>query len=68
MSYLLKYFRIYPDKSSYFNENNWIDKLAGTTTFRQLIMQGKSEDEIRQSWAEDLTNFEKIRSKYLAYE
>jgi uncharacterized protein YbbC (DUF1343 family) len=49
-------------------KNYWFDTLAGTDELRQQIIEGKSEEEIRNSWKKDLQNFEKIRTKYRIYE
>lgn len=45
----------------------FFDKLAGTTTLREQIQQGKSEEEISASWADGLAAFKEVRSKYLLY-
>lgn len=42
-------------------------KLAGNNTLKQQISAGKTEDEIRRSWQNDLENYKKIRKKYLLY-
>ena len=68
LSYLIKYYGLFPDKSTFFNSNGWIDKLAGTASLRKDIEAGKSEDEIRASWKEDLGAFKEIRKKHLIYE
>ncbi len=67
LSYLIKYYELFPDKTKFFNENKWIDKLAGTAGLREALQSGKTEDQIRQSWQEDLRTYSKIRSKYLIY-
>lgn len=43
------------------------DKLAGNNILKQQIIDGKTEQEIRQSWQKDLENFKKTRDKYLIY-
>lgn len=55
------------DKSNFFLKNLFFDKLAGNNTLRQQIIDGKSKDEIRKSWEPAISNFKKIRSKYLLY-
>jgi uncharacterized protein YbbC (DUF1343 family) len=45
----------------------YFDKLAGTDKLRKQVMDGISEDAIRQSWQKDLSHFKKIRNKYLLY-
>ena len=46
---------------------NYIDKLAGTNTLRQQILNGWSQDQIRKSWQDDLNRFREKRKKYLIY-
>lgn len=67
LSYVLKYYALFPDKSTFFNENLWFDKLAGTANLRQDIVAGKSEEEIRASWQPGLDKFKETRAKYLLY-
>ncbi len=52
----------------FFNENLFIDKLAGTAQFRKDVMAGKSENEIRAAWKEDVEAFKVKRKEYLLYE
>ncbi|MFT5245194.1 MAG: hypothetical protein ACI8QQ_003143, partial [Psychroserpens sp.] len=43
-------------------------KLAGTKALRMQIESGVSEQEIRETWADGLSTFKKIRVAYLLYE
>jgi len=43
------------------------DKLAGTTLLKEQIISGKTEKEVRQSWEPGLSEFKKLRKKYLLY-
>lgn len=52
-------------KSGFFT--NFFDKLAGTDNLRLQIESGKTEDEIRSSWKNEITQFKKTRKKYLLY-
>ncbi len=45
----------------------WFDKLAGGPSFRESILAGKTESQIRESWVEGLKSFQKKRVKYLVY-
>ena len=47
--------------------NSFFTKLAGTPELQKQLEEGKSENEIRASWQEGLTQFKQIRSKYLLY-
>jgi uncharacterized protein YbbC (DUF1343 family) len=62
---LLKAYSWSPQKDQFFN--SFFEKLAGTKVLRQQIISGKSEQEIRSSWAPGLEQFRKIREKYLLY-
>lgn len=46
---------------------NYFDKLAGNSSLRNQIIDGKTEKEIRNSWKSNLKKFKKIRKKYLLY-
>ncbi len=63
--WLKKMYTAFPDKAHFFNA--YFSKLAGTDLLRKQVEEGKSEQEIRASWEPALTNFKKIRQKYLLY-
>ena len=48
--------------------NYWIDYLCGTDRVRRMIEEGRSPEEIRASWQEDVENFKAQRKPYLLYE
>ena len=45
-----------------------MDKLAGTDKLRLAIEAGQTEQQIRQSWQEDLATFKRQRQPYLLYQ
>lgn len=55
------------DKSTFFNANLFFDKLAGTDKVRKQIMAGATQEQLRQSWQEELVTYKKMRAKYLLY-
>ncbi len=67
LQYLLTAYKGYADKEHFFTNANFFDKLAGTDQLRNQILSGRSEQEIRLSWQEDLEKFKSIREKYLLY-
>lgn len=67
LDFILRAYRLFPGKDSFFLKNNFIDKLSGTKQFAQQIKAGKSASEIRKSWEPALTRFKRIRKKYLLY-
>lgn len=72
LSWMIELYKAYPDKARFFDQSyskqmGSIDKLAGTTAFRQQIIDGKSEADIRRSWEPGLSNYKKMRLRYLLY-
>lgn len=72
LQWMIELYQAYPDKKNFFNKSlskqiNDIDKLAGTRDFKEQIIAGKTEEEIRKSWEPELTNYKKMRTKYLLY-
>lgn len=72
LKWMIELYRAYPQKEKFFDKSfskeiNDIDKLAGTGDFKQQIIAGKTEEEIRRSWEPGLSNYKKMRKKYLLY-
>lgn len=74
LKWLMEAYRFFPDKDSFFivpksgnMEQSFFDKLAGNNQLWQQIKNGTSEKEIRASWEPALSNYKKIRKKYLLY-
>lgn len=65
LSWLIGMYQKSPLKDTFFTP--FFDKLAGTDELRNQIIQGKTEQEIRDSWQPDLIRFKEIRKKYLLY-
>ncbi len=56
----------YPAKEKFFTD--FFEKLAGTDQLRLQVIKGLSEEDIHQSWEEDLKKYKEVRKKYLLYE
>ncbi len=54
-----------PDKEHFFDDN--FNYHAGNATLQQQIKDGKTEDQIRQSWQPGINAFKIVRKKYLLY-
>lgn len=67
LKYVLDMYNKMPDKSQFFTRADFFDKLAGTDELRKQILAGKTEKEIRASWEKELTDYKKMRKKYLLY-
>jgi len=65
LSWLIKAYKWYPDKGKFFN--SFFEKLAGNKLLMSQIEDGKTEDEITESWQKDLQVFKQTRKKYLLY-
>ncbi len=65
INWLIQSYQEAPDSAHFFND--FFDKLAGTDQLRAQIRAGWPEEQIRNSWGEDLEQFTKIRKKYLLY-
>lgn len=75
LRWILEAYKLYPKKDSFFlvprsgkMEESHFTRLAGNNELWQQIRDGKTEDEIRASWEPKLSEFKKIRKKYLLYE
>ena len=53
-----------PDKQGRY----WIDKLSGSDALRKMVEEGKTAEEIKASWQEDIQRFREQRRPYLLYE
>lgn len=72
LSWLIEMYKVFPDKDKFFdskrsNQMNNIDILAGVYEFREQIKNGKSIKQIQESWEPKLSEYKKMREKYLLY-
>ena len=65
LKYLTGYFESLSMHDLFFS--NYFEKLAGVKELRIQILNGMSEEDIRNSWQKDLEDFSKVRKKYLIY-
>ena len=72
LSWLIELYQAHPQKENFFNSSlssqmGVIERLVGSGLFREQIIKGVSEREIRKSWEPGLTNYKVMRKKYLLY-
>lgn len=72
IQWIIELYNAYPYKEKFFDsklsrEMGTIERLVGTALFRQQIIAGKSEKEIRASWEPGLSEYKRMRKKYLLY-
>ena len=65
LKYVLDFYSKAPDK--FFARPEFFDKLAGTDKLRKQIVEGWTEEQIRDSWKEELAEYKTMRKKYLLY-
>jgi uncharacterized protein YbbC (DUF1343 family) len=65
LKFLIEAYKLFPDKEAFFGPS--INRLAGTDELAKQIREGKTEEEIRQSWEPKLREFKEIRKRYLLY-
>jgi uncharacterized protein YbbC (DUF1343 family) len=68
LSYLLEWYQAFTGKEHrFFIHPKFMDKLAGTDKLRKAIEAGHSEQQIKQSWQQDLAKYRRLREQYLLY-
>lgn len=69
LEYLLDaYHNLTSQGKQFFLKSNFFDKLMGTTRVREMMEQGCTAQEIKQSWADDVKQFKEQRKPYLIYD
>ena len=72
ISWMIEMYKAYPNKKKFFDftqskEMGNIDFRTGDSHFKEQIIAGVSEDEIRKSWEPGLNQYKEMRKKYLLY-
>ena len=72
LQWIMELYKAHPQKEKFFDsklskEMGVIERLIGSGLFRRQIIDGKSEEEIRASWEPGLSEYKKMRMKYLLY-
>ncbi|HYC29739.1 MAG TPA: DUF1343 domain-containing protein, partial [Chitinophagaceae bacterium] len=72
IQWMIEMYNAYPNKEKFFDykqskEMGNVDFRTGDSKFKEQIAAGVSEEEIRKSWEPGLSNYKKMRQKYLIY-
>ncbi len=67
LSYFISWLLKFENKDEFLTRSRWFNQLMGNDTTLKLILEGKTEAEIRKTWEEELANYAVIRQKYLLY-
>ncbi len=65
LKWLIDAYSNFPDKAAFFLKG--FERISGLSSLKTQLQAGKNETEIRQTWAKDLAEFNRIRSQYLIY-
>ena len=72
LQWIIEFYNAHPHKEKFFDsglsrEMNTIEMQVGVSEFRQQIISGVPEAEIRKSWEPGLSQYKEMRKKYLLY-
>jgi len=72
LQWMLDFYQAYPDKGKFFDRSQStamgrIEALIGNDRFKQQVMDGMSEEAIRETWEPGLRAYKKMRTQYLLY-
>jgi len=72
LQWMLDFYKAFPEKERFFDSSQSIamgriEALIGNDVFKKQVMDGMSEEEIRQSWEPGLSNYKEMRKQYLLY-
>lgn len=67
LSYFFDFYKQSAGGASFFSRPRWFDQLIGNSRVREDILKGKSEEEIRAGWQNELEAYKRIREKYVMY-
>lgn len=65
LHYVIDAYNRMPRKYGFFTP--FFDKLIGTRSVRRMIEQGRTPEQIRSTWTDDVARFRKLREPYLLY-
>lgn len=68
LKYIIDFYQKSQGKFEFFSRAKRFDQLAGTDKLQEQIKAGMMEEQIRDSWKEELTEYKAMRKKYLLYE
>ena len=72
LQWMMELYKAHPEKEKFFDSRlsrqmGNIDRLSGTTEFREQIKNGWTEEAIRKSWEPELSAYKEMRKKYMLY-
>jgi uncharacterized protein YbbC (DUF1343 family) len=67
LSYFMDWIKKFQNKDEFLTGSKWFNQLMGNDLVLKMVLDGKTEAEISESWKKELTDYQLIRQKYLLY-
>jgi hypothetical protein len=67
LSYFIDWLKKFRNKDEFLTGSKWFNQLMGNDLVIKMILDGKTEAEISESWKKELSDYQLIRQKYLLY-
>lgn len=67
LKYFLDFYHQFNIEKDFLTRERWLNLLAGTDDLIKQIREGKTENEILESWKPELKEYKQLRKKYLLY-
>jgi len=67
LKYILDYYKKTALGEKFFSSPHFFDQLCGDSRVRQMIIEGKTERQIKTLWHNDLVKYKQMRKSYLLY-
>lgn len=68
LKYIVDFYQKSQGKFEFFSRSKRFDQLAGTAQLQEQLKAGLTEEQIRDSWSEELAEYKQMRKKYLLYD
>ncbi|MFI3289631.1 MAG: DUF1343 domain-containing protein [Rikenellaceae bacterium] len=67
LSYFIHFMQLSGQGAKFISSNSLFDRLVGDSKVREMLCEGKSEEQIKATWQEDLDEYRAMRGRYLLY-
>ncbi len=67
LSYFIHFMKLSGQGAKFISSNSLFDRLVGDSKVRQMLCEGKNEEQIKATWKSDLDEYRSLRKRYLIY-
>ena len=67
LKYIIDFAKKFKNKDDLITKKSWFNLLAGNNTLAEQIISGMNEEQIRDTWKNELESYKTLRKKYLLY-